>query len=275
MTRPNASAGPSKSPRARKRGFLAYKVDSGNYHIDRASSVWSVAGELLLREVLAARKYMRGRLLDVGCGIRPYALIYDEVVDQSIGTEVAYSPHGTAAADVICSADSLPFPDESFDTILCTEVLEHTRRPWLAIGELARVACAGSHVIISVPFIYPEHEAPNDYWRFTVNGIRSLCEDVDLHILEVGCKGGPIATALSLWANVAVRGVNAISRALRRNPPLRETKLVRWAIAFPQVLYLWAIRNGLGVLEQPPVSRWMSPGFFVIARKITKGDMAA
>jgi len=269
MTRSNACGGASKSPRTRRRGFLAYEVDSGKYHIDRASLLWSAVGELLLSEVLAARKYMRGRLLDVGCGIRPYALVYDEVVDQSFGIEVAYSPHGTAAADVICSADSLPFPDESFDTILCTEVLEHTRRPWLVMAELARVVCAGSHIIMSVPFIYPEHEAPNDYWRFTVNGIRSLCEDVGLDILEVGCRGGPIATALALSANVAVRGVNAISRGLRRNPPLRDSRLIRMLIAVPEMVYLSAIRKRLGFLEQPPVSQWMSPGFFIVARRIS------
>jgi len=51
----------------------------------------------------------------------------------SIGAEVAFSPHGTAAADVIGYAGALPFASGSFDTILCTKVLEYTRQIFLLL----------------------------------------------------------------------------------------------------------------------------------------------
>uniref|UniRef100_UPI00345D0282 methyltransferase domain-containing protein n=1 Tax=uncultured Chloroflexus sp. TaxID=214040 RepID=UPI00345D0282 len=108
-----------------KRGFLIYDAELDDYRVDELSTLSILANELLLELILSARAYMKGRLLDVGCGKRPYSLIYDQLVAQSIGTEVVYSPHGVQAADLICLGEQLPFVDGAFDTVLCTEVLEH------------------------------------------------------------------------------------------------------------------------------------------------------
>lgn len=101
----------------RKQGFLVYDEANQRYFIDYQQSLSTAANELLLELLLAAQPYMRGRLLDVGCGKRPYALIYERHVELSIGTEVQFSLHGTAAADLIGYAEELPFADASFDTI--------------------------------------------------------------------------------------------------------------------------------------------------------------
>lgn len=147
----------------RKQGFLVYDEANQRYFIDYQQTLFIAANELLLELLLAAQPYMRGRLLDVGCGKRPYALIYERHVELSIGTEVQFSPYGTAAADLIGYAEELPFADASFDTILCTEVLEHTRHPFQVLTELARLLKPGGHLILSTPFIYPIHEALHDY----------------------------------------------------------------------------------------------------------------
>lgn len=110
----------------KQQDFLVYDSVQDKYWIDWREALSIVVGKLLLQELLATRPFMKGRLLDVGCGKRPYSLIYDPLVEESVGTEVAFSLHGTVMADVICFGENLPFPSMSFDTILCTEVLEHT-----------------------------------------------------------------------------------------------------------------------------------------------------
>jgi len=222
----------------------------GRYGIDSRETLSIVAGELLLRQVLAARPYLRGRLLDVGCGRRPYALIYESLVDISIGTEVAFSPHGTAEADVICYADRPPFSNSCFDTILCTEVLEHTQQPFQVMQELARVLKPGGCLLLSTPFIYPIHEAPHDYWRFTAHGLEALCQWARLSPIYIRSKGGPTATLVSLVISLAVRCANALSKLLGLPQPLRERRAIRWLLLSAPVDISLALR-GYGAQIRP------------------------
>jgi len=68
--------------------------------------------------------------------------------------------------------EDLKFPDESFYGAVCWSVLEHVPNPQLAVAELHRVLKPGGIVWIQVPFLFPYHESPNDYWRVTPNGLR-------------------------------------------------------------------------------------------------------
>lgn len=251
----------------RQRGFLYHDAGRDRYGIDWRTSLSLVVGELLLDAILVNRGYLKGRLLDVGCGKRPYALIYDPLVERSIGTEVAFSPHGTDAADVICHAETLPFASRCFDTVLCTEVLEHCREPFRAMREIARVLKPSGHMLASVPFIYPVHESPHDYWRFTAHGLEAICREAGLTPLAMYSKGGIGATLMSLWLNLAVRGTNGLSKLLRASKPLRDRTPVRWLLALPQWTYLRLAgsRGRPGSLTR--LNSWMASGFVVLARR--------
>jgi SAM-dependent methyltransferase len=250
-----------------QRGFLRYNARNRHYWIDWRESLSLIVGELLLEEILAARPYIHGRLLDVGCGKRPYALIYDPLVGQSVGTEVHFSPHSTDAADLICFAESLPFANASFDTILCTEVLEHTRQPWSVLAEFARILRPQGHVLLSVPFIYPVHEEPHDYWRFTHYGLQAAFAAAGLQPVYVRSKGGPLATLISLGTNIAIRLVNLLSKTLGALPPLRERALIRIALALPQFVYLKGLRRLEEHSRLLDLHSWMTPGYVIIARR--------
>lgn len=76
--------------------------------------------------------------------------------------------------DVVASVYELPFKDEEFDIVLCCSVLEHLEDPRKAIAEMMRVLKPKGRIIVSVPFLFPLHDAPGDYWRFTKYGLRSL-----------------------------------------------------------------------------------------------------
>jgi SAM-dependent methyltransferase len=185
----------------------------------------------------------------------------------SVGTEVTYSPHGLQNADIICPAERLPFADASFDTVLCTEVLEHTRDPSAVIQEIRWILRPGGYLLLSVPFIYPIHEAPYDHWRFTSYGLRLLCTDAGLEVIYVHPKGGIGATLIVLWANLAVRGVNAVSKLLRQSIPLRDRRTIRWLLSFPQRIYLW-LRNSTAVVGiDKAIGDFLTPGYFLVARR--------
>ncbi|KKT52734.1 MAG: Methyltransferase type 11 [Candidatus Yanofskybacteria bacterium GW2011_GWF1_44_227] len=84
----------------------------------------------------------------------------------------------------------LPFEDGKFDIILCTEVLEHLHSPHVAISEMKRVLKVGGKLILTTRFIFPIHDAPGDYFRYTKYGLRYLFKDWNVISLveEVGTK---------------------------------------------------------------------------------------
>ncbi len=79
--------------------------------------------------------------------------------------------------DTIGDIHSLPFADASFEVVLCTEVLEHCTEPHTAISELYRVLQPGGKCILTTRFMFPLHDAPHDYFRFTKYGLQHLFRD--------------------------------------------------------------------------------------------------
>lgn len=78
---------------------------------------------------------------------------------------------------------SFPIPDNSYDIVFCAQVLEHVKKIWLWVREVARVCKAGGHVIMICPLSWPYHEAPVDCWRVYPEGIRTLYEEGDLEVV--------------------------------------------------------------------------------------------
>ena len=76
--------------------------------------------------------------------------------------------------DTIADIHTLPFDANSFDFVLCTEVLEHCHTPQRAVDELYRVLRPGGKIILTTRFVYPLHDVPHDYFRFTKYGLQHL-----------------------------------------------------------------------------------------------------
>jgi SAM-dependent methyltransferase len=131
-----------------------------------------------------------GRMIDIGCGLKPYRGLFAAHVDEHIGVEHESSPHGLACADIVASAYELPIEDASFDTVLCTEVLEHLEEPVEAVTEATRVLRPGGVAIYTVPLIWHLHEEPRDFFRFTRHGIRHVFERAGLDVEEIRPLGG-------------------------------------------------------------------------------------
>lgn len=117
------------------------------------------------------------RVLDLGCGNRPYQWMMPNVNWVGVNPVI-----DGAEPDVIGDALLLPFKSGSLDGVLATQVLEHVRRPWVAIEEIARCLKPGGWCILTVPMSWRLHEEPWDYWRFTRYGVRSMAEDCGLEV---------------------------------------------------------------------------------------------
>lgn len=172
-----------------EQGFLIKKNE--RIFVNKKKTTSILTNQLQVDLLRVYSDYFKGKLLDVGCGEKPYSLIYNNYVESSIGVDVETCVHEQRYVDVFASADDLPFEDSTFDTVLCTNVLEHVANMEAAFQEISRVHKSGGTLIISVPFLYPTHEAPYDYYRFTGYGLEYLLDKYNYEILECKTWGGP------------------------------------------------------------------------------------
>lgn len=116
-------------------------------------------------------------VLDAGCGDSVYKGLFPNCI--SIDMDANRNPD--IVADI---CDLHMFQDSSFDCVLCTEILEHCKEPQKAVDELMRVLKPGGKLLLSTRFIYPMHDTPNDYFRFTKYGLKYLFRDYTILRLE-------------------------------------------------------------------------------------------
>ncbi len=141
------------------------------------------------QHVAGAVRYGRGRMLDVGCGGQPYRDLFAPAVSSCVGVDRGPGPH------VQGDAQALPFRAGAFDTVLCSQVLEHLPEPGDAVAEMARVLKPGGRLILTAPHIWGIHEEPHDYFRFTRYGLAYLMERAGLEGVEVRAMAGYWVTA--------------------------------------------------------------------------------
>lgn len=116
------------------------------------------------------------RTLDIGCANSPYA----ELFPNRVGFDIEEGKN----VDVVGDAHSLPFADGEFEQVLCTEVLEHLTNPPLALKEMRRVLAPGGTLILTTRFLFPLHDVPGDYFRYTKYGLQHLLKDWTIESLE-------------------------------------------------------------------------------------------
>jgi SAM-dependent methyltransferase len=131
------------------------------------------------RELFMAMKELapevRGRVLDVGCGNRPYQSLID--ASDYVGLELDTPENRRSkAADAFYDGRTFPFDDRSFDSVICNQVLEHVFEPEAFVEEMGRVLKDGGRLLLTVPFVWDEHEQPRDYGRYSSFGLASLLD---------------------------------------------------------------------------------------------------
>ncbi len=113
------------------------------------------------------------RVLDVGCGAKPYQPLFAPFAREFIGVDPVENPH----AELVGSIEDLPVEDGSYDVVLCNQVLEHCDNPMRAVSELRRITAPGGRVLVSTHGVMAYHPSPTDYWRWTHAGLEKLFTD--------------------------------------------------------------------------------------------------
>ena len=146
----------------------------------------------------------KGLVLDIGCAdqfIRRY-LVHTH---QYIGLDYYQTATEWYATrpQVFGDAQSLPFANASVDTVLLLDVLEHLPRPDASFSEIVRVLKSGGIFVLQVPFLYPIHDAPLDFQRWTCHGLERLIKEHGFRVIEQKAAGNPMQTA-GLLFNIAL-----------------------------------------------------------------------
>ena len=199
--------------RVRHRQGAALIVDGVPY-ADPASTLSLLPGAAVGQWLAAQAGLLHGRLLDNGCGNQPYRQWYEPFVDEVVTLD-ATTGDGVA---VLGFADQLPFADQSFDSVLATEVFEHVQNVERAAAEMFRVLRPGGIALVTVPYLYPTHEAPYDFRRFTHFGLADLVRRHGFELLSLQAKGGPGV----MFAHYGVLAVTQALGARVQRPGLRR-----------------------------------------------------
>ena len=140
-----------------------------------------LARRTLWQAIEAEAHQLRGELLDVGCGSTPYRALF--AVERYVGLDIdTPRTREQGAADYFYDGRVFPFDDASFDAVLCNQVLEHVFEPDAFITEIRRVLRPGGRVLLTVPFVWDEHEQPYDFARYTTFGLKALFERNGFHV---------------------------------------------------------------------------------------------
>jgi len=174
-----------------KRYFARYPLTSPSCAVGRT------AGKAV-REYGEA--YLSGRLLDIGCGAKWKQDLLGDLVTEYVGLDHEGSLHDRSAVDIVGTAYEIPQPDDSFDSVLCTAVLEHLEEPATAVREALRVLRPGGYAIYTAPFLWHLHEAPRDFYRFSRFGLSHLFQTAGWEIVELQPLSGFWLTVGSEWS---------------------------------------------------------------------------
>ncbi|MBA3431345.1 MAG: class I SAM-dependent methyltransferase [Actinobacteria bacterium] len=221
-----------RAARAKRLFDLVYGALCGVHPNLRPWHFQWLATKDLYRELGALAPQLEGRILDVGCGGKPYWRWLTSA-QECVGLDVTADSEPDI---VVVPGERWPVDDASFDAVLATQVLEHVRDFDNVRSEIDRVLKPRGRAVISVPFIYNEHGAPDDLRRFSAYGVAQIFPP-DWEVLEVRRLG-------SLGSSIGILFLNWADISLSKTWP---TKVLKVAL-LPAWIAVSAIVNGIGAV---------------------------
>ena len=182
------------------------------------------------------------RVTDIGCGGQPLRTLVESEGATYVGFDVEQNAQASVAI-IGCIDRGLPVPwpdaHHVYDVVLCTEVLEHVSDWDIAFMNLRSLVAPRGRVILTVPFVFPLHMEPLDYFRATPYALERLAERHHFAIDEqhkLGNARDVIATALddiSILPHQPTLGPRIAARVLRTGR--------KWLVKLIQRDALWAL----------------------------------
>lgn len=188
----------------------------------------------IAQEVKRNARYLSGRVLDFGCGSRPYESLIR--CKEYIGLDFeAGHDHRDERIDVYYDGKTIPFPNEHFDAVFSSEVFEHLFNVQEIITELHRVMKNGGHILLTMPFVWDEHEIPYDFCRYTSFGIRHLLEKGGFEIVQ-SCKTGNYVQTIFQMAAAYVNQSVVPVKVRKIVGPFLVAPIILMGILFSKIL---------------------------------------
>lgn len=202
----------------------------------RAARSWGISSRLITNlqcygYTTALERHAHGRLIDLGCGNAPLAGIYRSLVKEFIWVDWPNSPYQIFQLDFEVDLNGdLPFDNNSFDTILLSDVIEHIAQPDHLFSEMVRILRPGGIIILGVPFFYYLHEEPYDYQRFTKFGLEALGNKHSVRAINIEEVGG----AFDVWSDLTGKLLAVVWEKLAWVPFLMwmTLKAIPWIARF-------------------------------------------
>jgi SAM-dependent methyltransferase len=230
----------------------------GKLIASRDSAEVAVSSRLMVDQVARCydanlRRHAKGRLVDLGCGTVPLYRAYADFVTDVTCVDLGGTAHARHL-DAECDLNEpLPFADQSFDTIVLSDVLEHIARPELLWAEMARILASGGEILVNVPFYYWIHAGPYDFYRYTEFALRRFVESAGLELIQLDAIGG----APEVLADIVAKTFAAVPLVGR---PVAVA--VQWTAQTVS-------STRIGERISSVTSKTMPFGYFLIARKPT------
>jgi SAM-dependent methyltransferase len=199
------------------------------------------------------RAHAHGRLLDVGCGDKPFARHFHGHVTHYFGTDLRGSPYlGGGGPEAYARAEQLPVRTGSMDTVLGLSVMTCLPEPQRLLEEAHRVLRPGGILLLEFEQMVPFHDPPHDYFRFTREGATLLLERAGFEPVELVPVGG-LACKVGL-------SVIAVLNRWNRGPwrPLTELPV--------RLLYV-VLQLGFALLDRVCFDPREVMAHFVVARR--------
>ena len=130
-------------------------------------------------------KFVSGKTLDVGSGSKPYIGLFNKVTTY-IGMDIEQSghKHQREYIDVFYDGETFPFEENTFDSLVFFEVLEHVFNPDTFFKQISKVVKPGGNCLVTIPFIWGEHEQPYDFARYSSFGLKHMFDKHGFEIVE-------------------------------------------------------------------------------------------
>lgn len=155
--------------------------------------IYQLERTLIHAQIKRFAGHITGNVLDVGGGERNrYKHLFTYTTFTCL--DVAPGPE----VDIVASADAIPLPNESKDSIVSTQMLEHVKYPEKCVQEMHRVLKRGGHALVTAPQWNELHSEPHDYWRYTKYGFVELFERNGFRVVAYEQRGGFFTTAAQM-----------------------------------------------------------------------------
>ena len=168
---------------------------------------------LAMEEAVAdiCRARQGGTVLDFGCGSMPYRPLFERRGFEYVGADLSDNAWATTTID---SDGRIEAADEEYDCVLSSQVLEHVATPDHYMREAFRVLKSGGHLVLSTHGVWCYHPDPNDFWRWTGEGLRKIIDDAGFDIELWRPVMGPAATSFQLFQDATYERLPGVFRPL-------------------------------------------------------------